>query len=108
MNYKKHIGDGGGRDYFGKTVGVVTKEQLKKYIEDQSDEPGAFKVGMNQKKQMMIVFASVGFILKVRCLLALTGVHAYNLLASAGRSLNSRYNQTTFLADGLMETWKWF
>ena len=26
------------------TVGAVTEEQIKKYIENQSDEPGSFKV----------------------------------------------------------------
>jgi len=30
--------------YFGATVGAGTEEQIKKYIEDQSDEPGSFKV----------------------------------------------------------------
>ena len=29
---------------FGVTVGAVTEEQIKKYIENQSDEPGSFKV----------------------------------------------------------------
>ena len=33
-----------GRGYFGSTVGVVTEEQIKQYIENQSDEPGTFKV----------------------------------------------------------------
>ena len=32
------------RGYFGATVGAVTEEQIKKYIEDQSDEPDTFKV----------------------------------------------------------------
>jgi putative transposase len=32
------------RGYFGSTVGAVTEEQVKKYIEDQSDEPGTIKV----------------------------------------------------------------
>lgn len=32
------------RGYFGVTVGAVTEEQIKKYIENQSDEPGSFKV----------------------------------------------------------------
>ena len=29
---------------FGVTVGAVTEEQIKKYIENQLDEPGSFKV----------------------------------------------------------------
>jgi putative transposase len=32
------------RGYFGSTVGAVTEDQIKKYIENQSDEPGTFKV----------------------------------------------------------------
>jgi len=30
--------------YFGVKVGAVTEDQIKKYIENQSDEPGSFKV----------------------------------------------------------------
>jgi putative transposase len=33
-----------GRGYFCSTIGAVTEELIKKYIEDQSDEPDAFKV----------------------------------------------------------------
>ena len=33
-----------GRGYFCSTVGAVTEEMIKKYIEDQSDEPANFKV----------------------------------------------------------------
>ena len=33
-----------GRGYFCSTVGAVTEETIKKYIEEQSDEPGSFKV----------------------------------------------------------------
>ena len=32
------------RGYFSATVDAVTEEQIKKYIEDQSDEPDTFKV----------------------------------------------------------------
>ena len=32
------------RGYFGATVGAVTEEQVKKYIENQADEPRSFKV----------------------------------------------------------------
>ena len=32
------------RGYFGATVGAVTEDQIKKYIENQPDEPGSFKV----------------------------------------------------------------
>ena len=32
------------RGYFGATVGAVTEEQVKAYIENQADEPGTFKV----------------------------------------------------------------
>ena len=32
------------RGYFGSTVGAVTEDQIKKYIENQTDEPGTFKV----------------------------------------------------------------
>lgn len=32
------------RGYLGSTVGAVTEDQIKKYIENQSDEPGNFKV----------------------------------------------------------------
>jgi len=32
------------RGYFGATVGAVTEDQIKQYIENQSDEPGSFKV----------------------------------------------------------------
>lgn len=32
------------RGYFGTSVGAVTEEQIKKYIENQSDEPESFKV----------------------------------------------------------------
>jgi putative transposase len=33
-----------GRGYFCSTFGAVTEEMIKKYIENQSDEPGNFKV----------------------------------------------------------------
>ncbi len=33
-----------GRGYFGATVGAITEEQIKQYIENQSDEPATFKV----------------------------------------------------------------
>ncbi len=33
-----------GRGYFGATVGAVSEEQIKQYIENQTDEPGTFKV----------------------------------------------------------------
>jgi putative transposase len=33
-----------GRGYFCSTVGAVTEETIKKYIEEQSDDPGNFKV----------------------------------------------------------------
>lgn len=33
-----------GRGYFGSTVGAVTEEQIKQYIENQPDESGTFKV----------------------------------------------------------------
>lgn len=33
-----------GRGYFCSTVGAVTEATIKKYIEDQSDEPNAFKI----------------------------------------------------------------
>ena len=33
-----------GRGYFGSTVGAVTEEQIKQYIENQSDEAETFKV----------------------------------------------------------------
>jgi len=32
------------RGYFGVIAGAVTEEQIKKYIENQSGEPGSFKV----------------------------------------------------------------
>ena len=32
------------RGYFGATVGAVTEEQVKQYIENQADEPRSFKV----------------------------------------------------------------
>ena len=32
------------RGYFGTSVDAVTEEQIKKYIEDQSDEAEMFKV----------------------------------------------------------------
>ena len=32
------------RGYFGATVGAVTEDQIKQYIENQSDEPGSFKI----------------------------------------------------------------
>lgn len=32
------------RGYFGATVGSVTEEMIKNYIENQADEPGTFKV----------------------------------------------------------------
>jgi putative transposase len=32
------------RGYFCSTVGAVTEEQIKKYIENQTDDPGSFKV----------------------------------------------------------------
>ncbi len=32
------------RGYFCTTVGSVTEQQIKKYIENQTDEPGKFKV----------------------------------------------------------------
>lgn len=38
-----------GRGYFCSTVGAVTEETIKKYIEDQSDEPDAFKVWDEEK-----------------------------------------------------------
>ena len=46
MNYKKIIGDViyGHEAIVGVTVGAVSEEQIKKYIENQSDEPGSFKV----------------------------------------------------------------
>jgi putative transposase len=33
-----------GQRYFCSTVGAVTEETLKKYIEDQQDAPNGFKV----------------------------------------------------------------
>ena len=33
-----------GRGYFCATVGAVTEDQVKKYIENQSEEPGTFKI----------------------------------------------------------------
>ena len=33
-----------GRGYFCSTIGAVTEERMKKYIEDQSDAPSTFKV----------------------------------------------------------------
>ena len=33
-----------GRGYFCSTLGAVTEETIKKYIEEQSGEPGSFKV----------------------------------------------------------------
>ena len=41
LNWGRHLWE---RGYFGATVGAVTEEQIKKYIEDQSDDPGSFKV----------------------------------------------------------------
>jgi len=32
------------RGYFGSSVGAVNETQIKQYIENQSDEPGSFKV----------------------------------------------------------------
>ncbi len=32
------------RGYFGASVGAVNESQIKKYIEDQSDDPGSFKI----------------------------------------------------------------
>jgi putative transposase len=32
------------RGYFCNTVGAVTEQQIKRYIEDQSEEPGTFKI----------------------------------------------------------------
>jgi putative transposase len=45
LRCRKGIGGAicGGEDIFV-TVGAVTEEVIKKYIEDQSDEPGNFKV----------------------------------------------------------------
>jgi putative transposase len=39
--YGRHLW---GRGYFGVTVGAVTEEQIKRYIEEQNDAPGSFKV----------------------------------------------------------------
>ena len=38
-----------GRGYFCSTVGAVTEEMIKKYIEDQSDEPNGFKIWDEEK-----------------------------------------------------------
>lgn len=38
-----------GRGYFCSTVGAVTEEMIKRYIEDQSDEPDGFKVWDEEK-----------------------------------------------------------
>ncbi len=32
------------RGYFGASVGAVNESQIKQYIEDQSDDPGSFKI----------------------------------------------------------------
>ena len=32
------------RGYFGASVGAVNEAQIKQYIEDQSDDPGSFKI----------------------------------------------------------------
>jgi putative transposase len=38
-----------GRGCFCSTVGAVTEEMIKKYIEDQSDEPNGFKISDEEK-----------------------------------------------------------
>ena len=38
-----------GRGYFCSTVGAVTEEMIKKYIEDQSDEPNGFRIWDEEK-----------------------------------------------------------
>ena len=37
------------RGYFGATVGAVTEEQIKKYIENQTDHPNSFHVWDEEK-----------------------------------------------------------
>ena len=32
------------RGYFGSSVGAVNEDQIKQYIENQSDDPGSFKI----------------------------------------------------------------
>ena len=39
--YGRHLW---GRGYLGATVGAVTEDQIKRYIEEQDDAPGSFKV----------------------------------------------------------------
>ena len=38
------------RGYFGATVGAVTEEQIKQYIENQSEEADSFKVWDESKE----------------------------------------------------------
>jgi putative transposase len=38
-----------GRGYFCSTVGAVTEETIKRYIENQSDEPDSFKIWDEEK-----------------------------------------------------------
>jgi putative transposase len=40
-----------GKEYFCSTVGAVTEEIVKKYIENQNDEDSAFKV-WDEKKDL--------------------------------------------------------
>ena len=48
-----------GRGYFCSTVGAVTEETIKKYIEDQSDEPDGFKV-WDEAKDLSSLGAPLG------------------------------------------------
>ncbi len=32
------------RGYFGSSIGAVSEDQIKQYIENQSDDPGSFKI----------------------------------------------------------------
>jgi putative transposase len=47
-----------GRGYFCSTVGAVTEDIIKKYIEDQSDEDSAFKIWDEKKDSSSIGVSS--------------------------------------------------
>ncbi|GHT92888.1 hypothetical protein FACS1894122_07300 [Alphaproteobacteria bacterium] len=48
-----------GKGYFCSTVGAVTEEIVKKYIEDQRDEDSSFKV-WDEKKDLSSVGGPLG------------------------------------------------
>lgn len=47
-----------GRGYFCSTVGTVTEETIKRYIENQADEPDRFKI-WDEVKDLSSISASL-------------------------------------------------